>query len=153
MKHTYGANKAPEYVRLLLKKPGSDQEEVVPMSPATDGDYVTGKVYTKSLALTSQGQYLFRFEAKEGADVIRTETPSEVIVGEPTKPELVDPQVRETGTGGGRFTYTVKYKQAQNLPPAWVRLEIALKEKPETARVIDMVRENGHSVRRRRRAL
>ncbi|HHX41662.1 MAG TPA: DUF4198 domain-containing protein, partial [Armatimonadetes bacterium] len=63
------------------------------------------------------------------------------IVGEPTKPELVDPQVRETGTGGGRFTYTVKYKQAQNLPPAWVRLEIALKEKPETARVIDMVRE------------
>ena len=143
VKYTTGANKAPEYVQLVLTNPDGQDEKPVEMTPVAEGDYVTGKVYTKSLPLTAQGEYSFVFKAKEGSVIVTSGDPSKVVVGEPAPPVLEGEQVTEAG--GDRFTYRVTYKQAQNLPPAWVRLEIALQGKPETARVVDMVRESPSS--------
>ena len=71
--------------------------------------------------------------------IVTSGDPSKVIVGEPAPPVLEEEQVTEAG--GDRFTYRVTYKQAQNLPPAWVRLEIACRASRRPRAVVDMVRE------------
>ena len=134
--YRHRTGKTPEYVIVKIFTGAGVEVSGSPfwLTPAADGDYRTGKLYTKLVTLTASDRYSYRFVAK-----YRPEQGFLPVGGRLNGPRVNNPATLswnggtgytndgvspDRGAPGTSFVFRIKYADAEGDAPTWVQLRV-----------------------------